>query len=225
MELAGGEQLPSGKWVFDPSIGVRKGEKGKAVCFWGVGKDRRDDDKAFRFLKWYVVFSAEQIDGLPEKFFPQPAAPVAPVIRDARVDEYVAETKANIRHGGASAYYIPSQDFIQSPPPEDFDDMAAYYGTLLHELGHWTGHADRLDRFTPSGSAAQEELVAEMSASFLGAHLGIEPTVREDHAQYIASWIAHLQDDKTALRKACAAAQRVVDFLDGLQPKEEEKAA
>ena len=57
--------------------------------------------------------------------------------------------------------------------------------------GHWSGAARRLARDMSGGfgsaSYAKEELVAEMTAAFLCASLGIVPTVR--HADYIGSWL------------------------------------
>ena len=48
------------------------------------------------------------------------------------------------------------------------------------------GHESRLDRLgLKNKSYAFEELVAEMGASFMMAQLGLEPTARDDHAQYI----------------------------------------
>ena len=64
-----------------------------------------------------------------------------------------------------------------------------------------------------------------MGASFLCGHLGLEAEPREDHASYIQGWIEKLSNDKTALRKACGAAQKAVGFLDGLQPQALSEAA
>ena len=65
-----------------------------------------------------------------------------------------------------------------------------WHRTALHECAHASGAPHRLNRDL-SGSFgtkkyAFEELVAEISAAFCCAALGIVPTVR--HADYIASW-------------------------------------
>ena len=83
---------------------------------------------------------------------------------------------------------------------------------LLHELGHWTGAAQRLDRDL-SGSFgskkyAQEELVAEITSAFVCASLGIVPTVR--HADYIGSWLEVVRDDDRAIVRAASAAPSAV---------------
>lgn len=72
---------------------------------------------------------------------------------------------------------------------------------------------------------AQEELVAELGAAFLCADLELTLQPRQDHAAYIASWLKILQDDKRAIFRAAAHAQRAADFLHGLQPAIIEPAA
>ena len=65
-----------------------------------------------------------------------------------------------------------------------------HYCLALHELGHWTMPKHRCDRevvgrYGTKGYAA-EELVAELNAAFLCAHLGIKGELR--HADWV---IAH----------------------------------
>ena len=59
--------------------------------------------------------------------------------------------------------------------------------------------------------------MAELGAAFLCADLGITPEPREDHAAYLAHWLAVLRDDKRAIFSAAAHAQRAVDYLHSLQ--------
>jgi antirestriction protein ArdC len=49
------------------------------------------------------------------------------------------------------------------------------------------------------------------------------PEVRKDHASYIQSWLQALRDDKRLIFTAAAHAQRAVDYLHGLQPKQIEE--
>jgi antirestriction protein ArdC len=66
---------------------------------------------------------------------------------------------------------------------------------------------------------AMEELVAEITAAFLCADLGITRETRDDHAAYIASWLKVLKNDKRAIFTAASHAQKAADYLHGLQPK------
>jgi antirestriction protein ArdC len=71
---------------------------------------------------------------------------------------------------------------------------------------------------------AEEELVAELGAAFLCADLELALQPREDHAAYIANWLRVLQNDKRAIFRAAAHAQRAADHLHKLQPSTDEAA-
>src|SRR5215467_7667608 len=108
------------------------------------------------------------------------------------------------------------------PPIETFRDAESYYATLAHESTHWTRHPSRLSReFGRKRGGdegyAMEELVAEVGSAFLSADLDLTPTVRDDHACYIAHWIEVLQNDKRPIFTAASHAQRAVDLLQDLQ--------
>lgn len=215
---------------------VRKGARSELAFFVGQhtvkAEAEGDDDRTVSFLRAYHVFNADQIDGLPARFAPVMApAPVdAPRgARNAAVDSFVAGTGASVSHGGDRAFYAPSIDAIRMPHLEAFNEPAAYYSTLLHELTHWTSHATRCDRelgkrFGDHAYAA-EELVAEMGAAFLCADLQISDTPREDHAQYLASWIKVLKDDNRAIFRAASLAEKAAGYLHGCQPAEMREAA
>jgi antirestriction protein ArdC len=218
---------------------VRKGEKGSPVVYADKivrteeGENGQDEERAIPFLKAYTVFNVEQIDGLPAHYYARAETTMNPDERIASAESFFAALEADIRHGGGSAFYVPSQDFIQMPAFESFRDAEAYYATLAHECTHWTRHGTRLDRdlgrkaFGDEGYA-REELVAELGAAFLCADLGLRLEDREDHASYIASWLRVLKNDRRAIFTASAHAQRAIDFLHGFQPKldaESESAA
>ena len=221
---------------------VRKGEKGTLVVYASkitrsehdeaTGEDR---DRQISFLKSYAVFNVEQIDGLPGHFTATAAPRLNPEQRISRAEGFFAALGADIRHGGNSAHYVPALDFVQMPPFESFRDAGSYYGTLAHEMTHWTRHPSRLDRdfgrkrFADQGYA-MEELVAELGAAFLCADLALVPQIRDDHAPYIAGWLKVLKDDRRAIFTAASHAQRAADFLAGLagasrQPEELRAAA
>lgn len=115
------------------------------------------------------------------------------------------------------------------PPFEAFSDAQSYYDTLAHESTHWTKHPARLARefwrkkWGDEGYA-EEELVAELGSAFLRADLELALTPREDHASYIAHWLTVLKDDKRAIFRAAAHAQRAADFLHRLQPPVQQEA-
>ncbi|MBL8552241.1 MAG: DUF1738 domain-containing protein [Hyphomonadaceae bacterium] len=203
---------------------VRKGERGAFVVFYkemnaqSEGESETEDDtkKAVRrILRGYVVFNRAQIDGLDDRF----DAPQAPSsILDDAFAACFAKVPATICYGGARAFYAPSSDHVQLPPRSAFTDVTQFYATLAHELTHWTRHPSRLDRdfgqkrFGDNGYAL-EELVAELSAAFVGAVIGLPAEHVEDHAGYIQSWLTVLKDDPAAFLTAAAKAQTAADYL------------
>jgi antirestriction protein ArdC len=131
-----------------------------------------------------------------------------------------SELGGQVRKGEASTlvvYYAPGPDHIRLPERSLFRDAEHGYSTAFHELIHWTGAKHRLDRTTGKrfGDAdyAREELVAEMGAAFLGAHMGLRPDHIEDHSAYLDHWIKILKTDSRAILKAASAAQTAADFV------------
>ena len=180
-------------------------------------------EREIPFLKGYSVFNVEQIDGLPGHYTAVAAPRMNEQQRIVHAESFFAALGADIRHGGNSAHYVPSLDYVQMPAFESFRDAAAYYATLGHETVHWTRHPKRLDRDFAQKKwgdegYAMEELVAELGAAFLCADLELTPQIRDDHAPYIAGWLKALKNDKRAIFSAASHAQRAVDFLQRLQP-------
>ena len=138
---------------------VRKGERGTKIEYWKFpdteeGKDRGEgksaaDGAKFQerkvFHRTYTVFNAEQIDNMPQR---EPAQ-AKQWESSERADRLLRESGAEIVHvHGDRAFYRPKDDKIVMPKQEQFRTHEAYYSTALHEMGHWTGHKDRLDRET-----------------------------------------------------------------------------
>ncbi len=115
------------------------------------------------------------------------------------------------------------------PVRDRFLDEVHLYSTLLHELGHWSGAKQRLDR-DMSGrfgteAYAVEELIAELTAAFLSADLGVHHNPRDNTSAYLESWIKVLKADKRAIITAASKAQAAADYLHGLQGQGEGQAA
>jgi antirestriction protein ArdC len=208
---------------------VRKGEKSTLIVFTDrVTKTEKDETgqeqtREIPFLRHYYVFNGEQIDGLPEKFKPATDEVRTPHERNQHAERFFANTGATIRHGGRRAFYSVLEDYVQMPRLELFKEPGAYYATLAHEMVHLSGHPTRVPRnFKPStfGTAnyAREELIAEIGAAFLCADLGLSLEPRRDHADYIATWLQVLRNDKRAIFQAAALAQKATDYLHRLQP-------
>lgn len=195
---------------------VLAGSKGTKIVYFQpvtVKKDKTTgEESSYALLKTYTVFNAAQTD--------IPVVPVDSPITDfdpiPECERRILKTGATISHGGDAAFYSPAHDRIQLPQQSSFVSVENYYATAFHELAHWTGAKHRLDRDLSKGkfgnaAYAFEELVAEMSAAFLCADHGIQGELR--HAGYIESWLKALRDDKTAIFKASALAQKAASYI------------
>jgi antirestriction protein ArdC len=203
---------------------VRKGERGSCVVYAGrITRDGEPDadgeagEVSIPFMRGYTVFNVEQIDGLGAEWFEAPAPERPEPARDARAEAFFAAQGATVGHGGGRAFFHRGEDRIQMPDRAAFADAEGYYATLAHEFTHWTGHASRLDRTFGKRfgdrAYAVEELVAELGAAYVCAHLGLSATPREDHAAYLAEWLHVLKADKRAIFTAASAAQAAADYL------------
>jgi antirestriction protein ArdC len=54
-----------------------------------------------------------------------------------QAEALASATLADIRIGGAQAFYCPSDDTVHIPPQPAFFEQINYYRTLFHELGHY----------------------------------------------------------------------------------------
>lgn len=224
-----GEGWMTYKQAQEISAQVRKGERGQVVVFFKPWKiedknapaNAENKEKTIPVLRSYTVFHTSQIDNLPDRCQPKPAAPTPEKVRIEAAEKLLSQ--ATVTHGGDRAFYRLSSDSITLPHQHQFKSVDDYYATALHELTHWTGHGTRCareygKRFGDQ-AYAREELVAEMGAAFLCARTGI--TAQLQHASYIDSWLKVLKHDKRAVLVAAGAAQKAADFVTGWKAEEE----
>jgi len=208
---------------------LRKGEKSIPIVAAGAHTsiDKDTGEKSHRqFFRIHRVWHVSQLDDLDDsRLVPAhlDAMPEQPAEHDAELERFVARTGARIKPASA-AFYDRASDCIGMPPIETFrangetDAAQYYYGTLLHELIHWTGAASRLDRpslvnYAIKEERAREELIAEIGAVMAGMRLGVQASPREDNASYIQGWVKLLQDKPSAIFEAASAAGRAVGYL------------
>ncbi|GLR89614.1 ArdC family protein [Bradyrhizobium iriomotense] len=207
---------------------VRKGERGTTVVYADRfvpndekrrAKETGEEVLAIPFLKRFTVFNADQCDGLPAEIATT-AAPRPQGLIEPAVEALIKATGIDFRISGDRAFYAPAEDYVQVPPPQAYFEPINWHRTALHELGHASGHSSRLNRdFSGSFGTkkyAFEELIAELSAAFSCASLGIVPTVR--HADYIASWLEVLREDNRAIVRAASQASKAADYILGFLP-------
>lgn len=218
---------------------VRKGERGFLVVKYGT-YSRKDDEpaqpqeesaKQRGYLKGYTVFHSSQVEGIE---FPQsdalPELSITEKTSRARAIIEAMPKRPPINEGSAVPCYRPGTDSVHMPDKRYFVGEEAYYATLFHELAHSTGHASRLARKslmaneginaagdTARQTYAEEELVAEMSASFLNAHAGIADDELENSAAYLSGWASTLRRKEATswVVRAASEGQKAADFILG----------
>jgi HK97 family phage prohead protease len=205
---------------------VRKGEKGTLILIPTILPKKKDaDGNEIRgsggvFFKTGHVFNIDQIDGIDKEQYRVPELPEEE--RVAELEQALSEVGAVVNTGGDRAFYRPSTDEIHLPPFSSFKSKEGYYAVFAHELMHWTGHPSRLNRdhLGEFGSPeyAQEELIAEIASAFFMAAHGLTPEPREDHAQYLASWLKKLKSDPDAMKKAFGEAQKAHEYAISKSP-------
>jgi len=209
---------------------VRKGERGTTVVY--ADRFVPDDEKqraretgeeaqAIPFLKRFTVFNLAQCEGLPDDLAIV-APPPEPGLIGPKVEALIKASGIDFRIGGNRAFYVPAHDYVMVPPPQAFFEPINWHRTALHECSHASGAPHRLNRDL-SGSFgtkkyAFEEMIAEISAAFCCAALGIVPTVR--HADYIGSWAEVLREDNRAIVRAASQASKAADWLLKFVPED-----
>lgn len=209
------------------SIFINKGEKGTPVfkamqkVFTKTNEETGEEKSWSMWNQIYAgtVFNASQLTGMPP-LVEKPKLDFSEQEEAEKIATAMQElTGLKIVHSSQGrACYSVFEDKIQMPLKENFKSSALYYRTLMHELGHSTGHESRLNRklisSKGSDSYAFEELVAELSSYFIGASLGTpyDAKTHENHAAYLKSWIQALEKDKNIIFKAAAMASRSVEF-------------
>ena len=217
---------------------VRRGQKGASILFWQFetkklardgsgrpvlneeGKPVYETTPLARPRSYpYTVFNAEQCTGLPRREPPKGALAWDSIEAAERILKESGAAIENIRQN--RVYYDLGRDLIVMPDREQFPNAPTYYQSALHELGHWTGHPERLNRATlvegiregaRSPQYAREELRAEISSMITGDRLQLGHDSSR-HAAYVSHWIQTLKDDPREIYRAAQDAQVMSDYL------------
>lgn len=200
---------------------VKKGEKSQIAVFYkklhianvdeGTGEI---ENKKIPYIRYFNVFNIAQTSLSKEQI-------KAPEILEAEA------IYANMPDPPAIVYnnlvkcasYSPTFDQVTIPRPEVYQEKGQFFKTLFHELGHATGHAKRLNRPMVAfkddyAQYAREELIAEMTASFICARTGKANTDTENNtAQYLKHWLEQLRENPKYIFSVCSQAQRAVNLI------------
>lgn len=202
---------------------VRSGDWGTRIVFYRRIERKRiqngeESTEVFPLLRTYTVFNLDQVDGecLNHLRANNESPNVMPNFEAAQ--EAIEATKADIRYGSNSAFYIrPSGefpnhtagDYICLPNMQQFFTTADFYSTAFHELVHWSEC-----RLGWKGSYAMGELIAEIGTCFLNSQIGIPCSEDlQNHTSYLASWLKEMQEDPRAILRAASQASKAAELV------------
>ena len=217
---------------------IRKGERGTRILSfkthrWVAVTDEngqpvkdKNGEQVYRheklarpFHRIYTVFNVEQARNVKPE--PKPETGKAWEAHK-RAEAVIKASGVPVKHvQGDRAYYSLGSDQVVLPEKSQFPSADHYYQTALHELGHASGHPDRLNRETlqkglddgfGSESYAREELRAEISAMMTGDRLGTGHDPSRG-AAYVSGWIEVLDKNPQEIVNASAEAQRMSNYL------------
>jgi hypothetical protein len=117
---------------------VRRGEQGALSLYYSSFKKTETDavsgeavERSIRFLRHYIVFNADQIDGLPGYITRPRCRPRrCPSLRQAAIDSFFAAIPADVRHGGNGAFTRPPSTISRCPSAR-----ASSRWTIMRALG------------------------------------------------------------------------------------------
>lgn len=228
------------KQAADAGGTVRKGEHGTLIVFWRIVEGDIDPVTGKRttrpILRTYTVFNVEQCDELDARKLSAFDAVAdtdgwdSIAEAEAIIDGYTGRPGPMLDNGGnGRAFYQPLTDSIRIPKRAQFEVAGEYYSTVFHELGHSTGHKDRLNRFGENYTShfgdeaySKEELVAEFASAFLCATAGIDNTL-ENSTAYIAGWNMKFREDTRVIIYAAAQASKAAALVAAATSAEDEE--
>ena len=210
---------------------IKKGSKGTAIEFFDVkqlvpeqysakdkdGEEVKLEPRNIAFVKTYIVFNGDQIEGLPpdeeinKNRDTQMSADMEMLLEKSEAQIFYDQINSN--------FYSPVLDEIHIVPRERFDDNSHFYGTAAHEIVHSTGHESRLNRVLQTENKenyAREELVAELATMFMAQDYGfsVDEKHKENHKAYIHSWSRALQENPDELFRAARLADKAVEYIN-----------
>lgn len=176
------------------------------------------------FMKLYRVFSMDAIENLSECNFDVLEQKFDEVATNERAELFINDLMVSkgliLNHSfQKEAFYKPSKDQIFLPNMDLFKNTSSYYATLFHEIIHWTGHKNRLNRFDEifedgRNKYAFEELIAELGSLLFSLDFNYDEQFLNSIV-YLKGWLKHTEPSKhlNTLEEAFKAANKAISFV------------
>ena len=210
-------------------------KNGRAIFYYStfkkdVKKNEKMDEKTFAFLKVSYVYNLAQVDLKNSTYSPAIETPINKVIDNQEIENFIKSIDGlKLSHTlDGECYYHKIVDNIVMSDKKTFKDTpdnsatGNYYSVLFHELTHWSGAKERLNRFEKNKKRfkdnaqleyAHEELIAEIGAVLLSQRFNLQKTINNNNLAYLKSWISALENDNKFLISALSQSYRASEFL------------
>ena len=194
--------------------------QGFPVVFWKLlerENKKSGEIETIPFMRYYRVYPVNGVEGLA---LPSTGGEENSPIERAEAIIREMPNRPVIKYGDNKARYLPFRDEVRVPAWQNFPDSADFYHTIFHELAHSTGHLSRLNREGITGNCkfgsdeySEEELLAEMTASFLSGVAGIEQKIITNSAAYLQGWLKKMKADPKLIIQVSSRAQKAADYI------------
>ena len=210
-------------------------KNGRAIFYYStfkkdVKKNEKIDEKTFAFLKVSYVYNLAQVDLKNSTYRAPNEVPESKVVNNQEIENFIKSIDGlKLSHTlDGEFYYHKIVDNIVMSDKKTFKDTPDnnasnnYYSVLFHELIHWSGAKERLNRFEKNQKRfkdnaqleyAHEELIAEIGAVLLSQRFNIQKTINNNNLSYLKSWISALKNDNKFLISALSQSYRASEFL------------
>ena len=167
--------------------------------------------KKYKLLKTYKVYNTEQVDGIN---FTKKQSSKPQNEKLLEVEQFITSLNINTLVGEPA--YSPKKDTVFMPNINSFKNSENYYATYFHEITHWSGHKDRLNRDKHNSkyddTYAYEELIAELGSAFLSARHNINIEDNQ-HTEYLHSWIKILKANPYILFSVSSQSSKATNYI------------
>lgn len=247
----GEHSIPVLYWSF--SIKDKDGHKISMEEYDKLTKEEQDKYTVTPIPRTYLVFNIDQTNlaevdkeryqAIVDKVKGTSLTDTAGMYANAALDRMFAKQEwvcpIYVNEAQPDCLYRTSEDAIYGPmkgqfkihnekePEELYKDGMEFYSSIVHEMAHSTGTAERLNRQKGGRFGdpkyAKEELVAELTAALVGSTLGFDKRIRDNNTAYVKGWLNALHEEPKFIYTIMSEVGKASDMILAEVEKQEKK--
>ena len=247
----GEHSIPVLYWSF--SIKDKDGHKISMEEYDLLTKEEQDKYTVMPIPRTYSVFNIDQTNlaevdkeryqAIVDKVKGTSLTDTAGMYANAALDRMFAKQEwvcpIHVDEAQSDCFYRTSEDAIYGPmkgqfkihnekePEELYKDGMEFYSSIVHEMAHSTGTAERLNRQKGGRFGdpkyGKEELVAELTAALVGSTLGFDKRIRDNNTAYVKGWLNALHEEPKFIYTIMSEVGKASDMILAEVEKQEKK--